>query len=1098
MAKSGIASVEVVADFRRFSAQFQRDLNKALRGIRLDMSGISNQISRGVREGVDSANAEFSRLGDQANDAFGRVGDDSDRLGRRMSTIGNALGTTGKALGKFALWTTVIGGAGAAAGAATGQLLGLAGVLVQASGASLLLPAAIGTGIAAMGAMKLATAGFGDVLKAAAEGDLAKFDKAVEGLSPVAQTLAAELRAVIPVMSEMRNASQNAFSTQLLGQITATSAALSGPLTVGLAGIAAEWGVAARRVAEFARESATVSALSQVMGAAKASIAGVSVGLQPLLAGFRDLTVVGLPVITSISQVAGDLATKFGTWLSSMAASGQATAAIETALGILSNLATIAGAVGGILQSVFSAAAQSSGGLLGSLTVLLTTLNRFLSSAEGQTALTSLFTTLNTLASGLSPVFGALINIVAGLIPAFGDVALAIVPALQMIAGGLAPAIKALQPAISVVASALSAGLQALAPALLPIGQAIAALAIAVAPLLPVLGRMIAMLIGPLASAIAAIAPMLGPLITALGPVLMQIASSLMSAIGPVIGFLIQLFTALGPSLGQIVTTLATTLAPLLVQLAPILTSVLNGFLPLLPAIVALVGPLLQIIVAVTPLLLVMAQLAGVILTMLGPTIQFTALWLKVLAINVISPILTGIAKALEWLMSPLSSVLGWLVKLGDWVAKLDWSSVATSIRGGIGAAFQWLAGIAGTVWNALVTAFNAIGAAASWLWNTVLSPVFKGIAAGIGAVIAVGMWFWNTFGPIWLAIGSLIWAVWSAVFSVVFGLIKMAISGVVAVFTWWWQVFSSVWTAIGSLIMAVYAGFIQPIINAIGAVFTWLWNNAISPALSAVGAAISWIGGFISGIFSGIGAVLTWLGNFFSKIWDGIVGFVMGAVSRIVATATQIYAWVSGVGSAFQAAKDAIVEKINSAVEFVRGLPGKILGAIGNMGSLLYNAGQNVINGLISGLNDRIGALRAKISEAAGAIRDALPFSPAKEGPLSGRGDPTISGGKIVAMVAEGMKAEIPSLRAAAWGLADAAMAMSPTMFGALANQPAFTAPTGALTGALAGTRGADTGGGGNTYNLTVNALDPKSAAEAVIEAIADWERRNGKDWRS
>ena len=1094
MARTGEASILAVADVSRFAAQLRRDLNAAVAGIRIDADHLGRQISDSISDGVDQANVELLRLGQRADSTFEESGRSSDRLNRRMQAIGTALKFAGRYLAKFAVGTLLVGGIGAAAGAATGQLLGLVGVLAQTSGAIFAVPAAIGVAVAAIGTLKLATSGFGDVLKAATSGDLAKFDKAVEGLSPVAQRLAGELRAVVPVLTGLKNSAQDAFSTQLIGQIAATSAVLTGPLTAGLTGVASEWGNVVKGIMGFVRESATVSAITSVLTATKSVISGVGVGLQPILAGFRDLSVVALPVIVSIANAAGSLGTTFGAWLSQMASSGKATAAIETALGVLSNLATLVTALGQIFMTVFQSASQSSGGLLGSLLTLVVAVNTFLQSAAGQSALTSLFTTLSTLASGLAPVFSTLINIVAGLIPVFGQVVVAVLPALQVIADALAPAIAALQPAIGMVISALSTGLQAIAPALLPLGQAIGAILVAVAPLLPVLGQLIGLIVGQLAGAIAAIVPALGPLINALGPVLIQVATALMSALGPVIGLLVQLFVQLGPPLGQIVVTLGSVLAPVLVQLAPLFMSLINGLMPLIPAIVALVGPLLQVVVALTPLIVMVVQLAAVIVTLLGPTIQLTALWLKFLAVNVLAPVLRGVASALEFLMASLAAVLGWLTKLSGWVAGFNWSGIISSIRSGIGSAFQWFAGAAQTVWSALVTAFNAIGAAATWLWSTVLSPVFNAIKTAIGAVVAVGMWFWSTFGPIWLAIGSLIWAVWSSVFSVVFGLIKMAISGVVAVFTWWWQVFSSVWTAIGSLIMAVYAGFIQPIINAIGAVFTWLWVNAISPALSAVGAAISWVGGFIGEAFTKVGAVLSWLGDFFSRVWDAIVSFVVGAVLRIIATGIQIYAWVSGVGSAFQAAKDAIVEKINSAVEFVRGLPGKILSAIGNLGSLLYNAGQNVINGLISGLNDRIGALRAKISEAAGAIRDALPFSPAKEGPLSGGGDPTIAGGKIVSMVAAGMVGQIDELRAAAYRLASAA-SLSPaggTGIGVVSGLSAgqISAGLGTTTAASAAPQ--------RVYQITVQALDPRLGADPVIAAIKTFERTNGTGWRT
>jgi len=194
----------------------------------------------------------------------------------------------------------------------------------------------------------------------------------------------------------------------------------------------------------------------------------------------------------------------------------------------------------------------------------------------------------------------------------------------------------------------------------------------------------------------------------------------------------------------------------------------------------------------------------------------------------------------------------------------------------------------------------------------------------------------------------------------------------------------------------------------------------------------------------------------------------------------------------------NVVRDKIGSMISFVRELPGRIISAVGNVGSILYNAGQNVINGLIDGITSRIGALRAKISDAARAIRDALPFSPAKYGPLSGSGAPNIAGATIVDMVSSGMKTQIPGLRAASLDLASAisspllleakaALGMQdPTIEARRLLAAADTRPTAAAAGE------------GKTYTITVNAIDPRSAARGVMEAIAEWERSNGSGWRA
>ncbi|MEV4672162.1 hypothetical protein AB0K34_10970 [Actinomadura sp. NPDC049382] len=108
--------------------------------------------------------------------------------------------------------------------------------------------------------------------------------------------------------------------------------------------------------------------------------------------------------------------------------------------------------------------------------------------------------------------------------------------------------------------------------------------------------------------------------------------------------------------------------------------------------------------------------------------------------------------------------------------------------------------------------------------------------------------------------------------------------------------------------------------------------------------------------------------------------------------------------------------------VGFMRSLPGRIRSALGNLGGLLVQAGRNVVQGLINGITSRFGALASKAHEMASKIRNVLPFSPAKEGPLSGRGSPERAGRKIGAMVAAGMDRSTGAVAAAAAGMAGAA----------------------------------------------------------------------------
>ena len=216
---------------------------------------------------------------------------------------------------------------------------------------------------------------------------------------------------------------------------------------------------------------------------------------------------------------------------------------------------------------------------------------------------------------------------------------------------------------------------------------------------------------------------------------------------------------------------------------------------------------------------------------------------------------------------------------------------------------------------------------------------VLKGVASGIQFVARNK----DVFGPIAAAIGSIVVAmtVWAAITKVMaiaqaalnivmaanpIGIIILAIVGLVAALTYFFTQ-----TELG-----------KKIFQAFGDVLTTVWNG-IMTGLEAVGAAFTGTFNFIKNL---VGSVIGWIKN----NWMLILGILTGPIG--LAAAFIIRNW--------DAIKNGASNMINGVINFFRGLPGRIMGAIGNMGSLLYNSGRDLINGLINGagsLLSRIGS---------------------------------------------------------------------------------------------------------------------------------------------
>jgi len=160
---------------------------------------------------------------------------------------------------------------------------------------------------------------------------------------------------------------------------------------------------------------------------------------------------------------------------------------------------------------------------------------------------------------------------------------------------------------------------------------------------------------------------------------------------------------------------------------------------------------------------------------------------------------------------------------------------------------------------------------------------------------------------------------------------------------------------------------------------------------------------------------------NFIKQAGEFIKNIVMAALKFIL----DLFLKYHPVGIVIQH-WDAIVGAISSgvgrAIAFVTSLPGKITGALGDAGRWLIDAGKKIIQGLIDGILSMIGAAGRAIGAVARRIRDALPFSPAKWGPLSGPGSPDIAGRTLGAMLAAGIRRSLTEVSNATVQVASAA----------------------------------------------------------------------------
>lgn len=323
------------------------------------------------------------------------------------------------------------------------------------------------------------------------------------------------------------------------------------------------------------------------------------------------------------------------------------------------------------------------------------------------------------------------------------------------------------------------------------------------------------------------------------------------------------------------------------------------------------------------------------------------------------------------------------------------------------------------TIGTALTALAPVIGLVAQLIVGLVqaLAPLVSTIVAGLGPAIAeLAASFQGSLAP---ALGEL------------FTLLEPLLGIFLEIFGA--QVVNAV-----NLVVDVLAGLFDilgGLINFLTGVFTGDWEQAWGGLVQIFDGIVGILGGLVGFL---IRTVDNQFKAFFPRLavlarqgWDRLVTTFRAAVqnhallvtslaARVVAGFTSLRARVGATVSAlwgnvvrfFTSGGSRIYSSVLSAVSRVIGafvnLRSRITATVAGFGSLLFNAGRNLIQGLINGIRSLIGSVGSSMSDIAATIRAYLPFSPAKVGPLSGAGSPELSGEAIARMIADGIQQNV------------------------------------------------------------------------------------------
>jgi len=386
-----------------------------------ELHAVIDADDRGFNRGIDAAGAKMAQFHRDTNgrlhDMQGRFVAEGEAMGRGLSPVHRALiavhdrmdrvtqkfGGMRGILRGLAGGTVLTGIATGAAGAASalGPVLSLVSTLVTtAAGLGAALPGALLAGAAAAGTLKIGLTGVGDAIA----GD----EEALERLPGPARDFVGVVRDLKDDWDDLTKSVQSRLFKGTAGDLKDTAEVLLPRLKTGLGQVAEGWNDMFRAALQSAKTPRFIAGISDVLESTGRALSGASTGLDGWARGLGILFSAVAPLLERIGDAAGRLGDRFGEWMEQARASGALQRTLDTMVSTLGILFGIVQNVGGIFQSVFSAANTEGGGLLGVIESLTGQLSDFFKSAEGQDALTSFFGSLKSVADAVVPIVLAL------------------------------------------------------------------------------------------------------------------------------------------------------------------------------------------------------------------------------------------------------------------------------------------------------------------------------------------------------------------------------------------------------------------------------------------------------------------------------------------------------------------------------------------------------------------------------------------------------------------------------------------------------------------------------------------------------------------
>jgi phage-related protein len=690
-----------------------------------------NNFTRDANGRLRDVNGRFVRTGDSITRSLTTAAGGGDRFSFSLRGIANAAQSAAGILGRVGIGVAAIG---AAAGTTAPLLAGIVTTLENVAPAGAVAVTGMLAITQAQAAVRLGMVGIEDAVTAAfdtSEAGAKKFDEALKKLAPNARAFAVQVKELQPAFQRFQQGIQNRLFAGFADELERLSSSVLPTVRTNLNATADTLNRMALGAASAARGLATSGALGKAMAGANAGLSNLQRIPGQVVTALGQLAVAGAPAFDRLTAGAAGFATSISEKLNSAFESGALTEAVNTAVGVLKDLGSVAANVFGILRNVMAPVQAAGGGLVGTLKEITGALREATATEGFQSAISAVSQVMATLARTAGPLLGQALGAIGPVLTALQGPAQTLIESLG---AGLSPIIVGLGPVLESAAVAVGVLVEAASPLLPVVGQLAASLLPALIPILDAAQTVFAAL-APVVQTVSqtlqsTLQPVLAQLPGAIAPLAKMLAGQLVMGIQLLGGLLVKLapsFVSLGQSAGQLLAAAA----PLITIVAG-LTTQLQG--ALLPAI----QPIINVVAALASALA--GQLASTLTNLVVPALRlitdllrgdFSAAW------NSLKALVSGVVAHFTGTLSRIGSVVGSIVQ--GIVDRFVWlynilignSIIPELIMGIIG----WFTRLPGMAFSALASFAGGIARIATTALSRFRSAIVSGANTAIGFV---------------------------------------------------------------------------------------------------------------------------------------------------------------------------------------------------------------------------------------------------------------------------------------------------------------------------------------------------------------------------